>query len=76
MKPPSIHIRALFTWLAIYPLVALGFITVVPLLGPLHPLLKAFVLTLIVVPLSVYILVPNFLKAYQKLAARNSKNSN
>ena len=75
MKPPSIHIRALFTWLAIYPLVALGFVTVVPLLGPVHPLLKAFVLTLIVVPLAVYLVVPNFLKAYQKLAARNNKKN-
>jgi len=53
MKPPSIHVRALITWLAIFPLVTLGFLTVIPLMGTAHPILKVFVLTLIVVPLAV-----------------------
>lgn len=74
MKPPSIHIRALITWLAIFPLVSLGFLTIVPLMGDAHPLLKVFVLTLMVVPLAVYVVVPNLMKVYGKLAARNAKN--
>jgi antibiotic biosynthesis monooxygenase (ABM) superfamily enzyme len=76
MKPPSIHIRALITWLAIFPLVSLGFLTVVPLMGSAHPLLKVFVLTLIVVPLAVYLVVPNLMKVYFKLAAKRASNSN
>lgn len=72
MKPPSIHIRAVITWLAIFPLVSLGFYTVVPLMGNAHPLLKVLVLTLMVVPLAVYIVVPNIMKLYFYLAAKRS----
>jgi antibiotic biosynthesis monooxygenase (ABM) superfamily enzyme len=74
MKPPSIHIRALITWLAIFPLVTLGFLTIIPLMGSAHPILKVFVLTLVVVPLAVYLVVPNLMKAYQKLVAVKGKN--
>ena len=70
MKPPSIHVRALITWLAIFPLVTLGFLTVIPLMGNAHPILKVFVLTLIVVPLAVYIVVPNLMKLFGFLAAK------
>jgi antibiotic biosynthesis monooxygenase (ABM) superfamily enzyme len=71
MKPPSVHVRAVITWLAIFPLVSLGFLTVVPLMGSAHPILKVFVLTLIVVPLAVYLVVPNLMKLYQRLASKN-----
>lgn len=74
MKPPSIHIRALITWLAIFPLVTLGFLTIIPLMGSAHPILKVFVLTLVVVPLAVYLVVPNLMKAYQNLVAVKGKN--
>ena len=74
MKPPSVHVRALITWLAIFPLVSLGFYTVIPLMGNAHPLLKVFVLTLVVVPLAVYLVVPNLMKAYAALATRWAKN--
>jgi antibiotic biosynthesis monooxygenase (ABM) superfamily enzyme len=70
MKQPSIHVRAIITWLAIFPLVSLGFVTIVPAMGDAHPLLKVFVLTLIVVPLAVYLVVPNLMKAYSKLASK------
>ena len=73
MKPPSIHVRAFITWLAIFPLVSLGFLTIIPLMGAAHPLLKVFVLTLIVVPLAVYVVVPNLMKAYGAIAAKRSK---
>jgi antibiotic biosynthesis monooxygenase (ABM) superfamily enzyme len=61
---PSIHIRAFATWIVIFPLVALGLTVLGPLLGTLHPVLKAFILTAIIVPLAVYLLVPNLLKLY------------
>ena len=70
MAPPSVHKRALITWLAIFPLVSLGFITIVPAMGEAHPILKVFVLTLVVVPLAVYIVVPNLMKLAGKLAAK------
>jgi len=39
-------------------------------MGNSHPLLKVFVLTLVVVPLAVYVVVPNLMKAYQRLFAK------
>jgi antibiotic biosynthesis monooxygenase (ABM) superfamily enzyme len=72
MKPPSIHIRALITWLAIFPLVSIGFYTVIPMMGGLHPLLKVLVLTLLVVPVSVYLVVPNLMKIYFAVAKRQA----
>ncbi len=61
---PSIHIRAAATWIVIFPLVALGLAFLGPIMGTLHPVLKAFVLTVIIVPLAVYVLVPQLLKLY------------
>ncbi len=75
MKPPSVHIRALITWLAIFPLVSIGFYTVIPLMAGAHPLLKVLVLTLLVVPAAVYLVVPNLIKVYFKLAARSRSKS-
>lgn len=72
MKPPSVHMRAVITWLAIFPLVSLGFLTIVPLMGTAHPILKVFVLTLVVVPLAVYVVVPNLMKLFAKLAAKRA----
>jgi antibiotic biosynthesis monooxygenase (ABM) superfamily enzyme len=73
MKQQSIHVRALITWLAIFPLVTIGFLTIIPLMGTANTILKVFVLTLIVVPLAVYLIVPNLMKVYGKIAARNNK---
>jgi antibiotic biosynthesis monooxygenase (ABM) superfamily enzyme len=60
------------TWLAIFPLVTLGFLTIVPAMGDAHPILKVFVLTLVVVPLAVYLVVPNLMKLAGKLAGKRS----
>jgi antibiotic biosynthesis monooxygenase (ABM) superfamily enzyme len=51
-------------------LVSLGFLTIVPLMGDAHPILKVFVLTLAVVPLAVYLVVPNLMKLHQRIAAK------
>ena len=67
MKPPSIHVRAFITWLAIFPLVSLGFLTIVPAMGDAHPLLKVFVLTLVFVPLAVYLVVPTLMKLFAQI---------
>jgi antibiotic biosynthesis monooxygenase (ABM) superfamily enzyme len=56
--------------LAIFPLVTLGFLTIVPAMGDAHPILKVLVLTLFVVPLAVYLVVPNLMKLAGRLAAK------
>jgi len=69
-KPVSVHIRAFATWLVIFPLVALGLTFLGPALGTVHPVLKAFILTIIIVPLAVYLLVPNLLALYEKMTEK------
>ena len=72
-RQPSVHVRAFITWLAIYPLVSLGFLTILPMMGDAHPLLKVFVLTLVVVPLAVYLVVPNLFRAFHAITVARSK---
>jgi multisubunit Na+/H+ antiporter MnhC subunit len=43
-----------------------------PALGNMHPILKALILTLIVVPLAVYLIVPRLLGLYVKLTRKKS----
>ena len=68
--PPSVHVRAVITWLAIFPLVALGMLALAPFSESWHPVLRAFVLTLIVVPLAVYLVVPQLMRGYGALRRR------
>lgn len=70
MKPPSIHVRAFLTWLAIFPLVLLCFVTVLPLMNEAPTVLRVVVLTLIVVPSAVYVVVPNLMRIYLRLTAK------
>jgi hypothetical protein len=55
---PSIHVRVALTWLAIVPLVAVGLTATAPFTVSWDPVLRAFVLTLVVVPLAVSLVVP------------------
>ncbi|WP_350350066.1 hypothetical protein ABIQ69_03450 [Agromyces sp. G08B096] len=70
VTPPSVHVRAVVTWLAIFPLVSLGMLALAPISESWHPVLRAFVLTLVVVPLAVYVVVPKLLGAYGALRRR------
>ena len=67
MKPPSTHIRAIITWLAIFPLVAIGMTALAPISEGWHPVVRALVLTVVVVPLAVYLVVPQLLRGYAAL---------
>lgn len=67
--PPSIHARAVITWLAIFPLVTLGFFAIEPFAADWNPVLRALVLSLVVVPVAVYLVVPQLMKGYAKLRA-------
>ena len=42
--PPSVHARAVITWIAIFPLVTLGFFAIAPFANDWNPVLRALVL--------------------------------
>lgn len=71
--PLNVHERAVITWIAIFPLVALGLVFLVPLMGTLPMVLKALFLTIIIVPLAVYLVVPNLIKLYVKIRGAAKK---
>jgi antibiotic biosynthesis monooxygenase (ABM) superfamily enzyme len=73
--PPSIHVRAVITWTAIFPLVALGMTAVAPLTEGWHPVLRALVLTLVVVPVAVYLVLPRLFAGYGALVRRRRSRS-
>jgi antibiotic biosynthesis monooxygenase (ABM) superfamily enzyme len=70
VAPPSVHMRAVITWLAIFPLVAIGMLVIAPFSESWHPVLRAFVLTLVVVPVAVYLVVPQLMRGYAALRRR------
>jgi antibiotic biosynthesis monooxygenase (ABM) superfamily enzyme len=70
IAPPSVHVRAAITWLAIFPLVAIGMMLMAPFTESWHPVLRALVLTLVVVPLAVYLVVPRMMRTYAGLRRR------
>lgn len=71
--PPTVHVRAALTWLAIFPLVAIGMTVMAPMTADWHPVLRAFVLTLVVVPLAVYLVVPRLMGLYGRMRARRNR---
>jgi antibiotic biosynthesis monooxygenase (ABM) superfamily enzyme len=66
---PSIHVRAALTWLAIFPLVAIGITAMAPFTVGWDPVVRAFLLTLVVVPLAVYLVVPWLMSIYDPYLA-------
>ncbi|WP_102191841.1 hypothetical protein [Microbacterium aurantiacum] len=69
-RPPSVHVRAIITWLAIFPLVTLGLFAIAPFAEGWNPVLRAFALTIVVVPVAVYLVVPQLMRAYGALVRR------
>ncbi|WP_146073423.1 hypothetical protein [Cryobacterium sp. N22] len=68
--PPSVHARAVITWIAIFPLVTLGFFAIAPFAADWNPVLRAFVLSIVVVPVAVYLVVPQLMRAYGAIRTR------
>lgn len=64
----SVHVRAVITWCAIFPMVAIGMTAMGPFTQQWHPVLRALVLTLVVVPLAVYLVVPRLLRLQSRLS--------
>lgn len=71
-QQPSVHVRALITWLAIFPLVAIALMATAPLVEGWHPILRSLVLTVIVVPMAVYLVVPRLFAGYGALMRRRN----
>ncbi|GGF32899.1 hypothetical protein [Subtercola lobariae] len=64
---PSVHVRAIITWVAIFPMAAIG-MTILTIFAPTWPpVLKALVLTAFVVPTAVYLAVPRLLRIHSKM---------
>ncbi|MGO4433077.1 hypothetical protein AB4Y88_07215 [Paenarthrobacter sp. RAF9] len=72
---PSVHMRALITWLAIFPLVSIGMLLLGPFMEPWHPVLRALVLTAFVVPTAVYLVVPRMLAGHGALSRKAVERS-
>ena len=66
---PSIHVHAVLTWLAIFPLVAIGITVMAPFTVGWDPMLRVFVLTLVTVALAVYVVVPWLFRVYDRYLA-------
>ncbi|WP_159708132.1 hypothetical protein [Arthrobacter sp. 18067] len=72
---PSVHTRALITWLAIFPLVSLGMLLLGPVMEPWHPVLRALLLTALVVPAAVYVVVPRLMAGHGALSRKAVERS-
>jgi len=70
----SVHVRALVTWLAIFPLVAVGMSLLSFVADDWPPVLRALVLTGVVVPLTVYQIVPRLLLHARAVAFRDGRS--
>jgi antibiotic biosynthesis monooxygenase (ABM) superfamily enzyme len=66
---PSVHVRAVATWVVIFPLAAVGLSTMNALSLDWPPVLGALVLTAVVVPTAVYFAVPRTLLTYARISA-------
>lgn len=67
IAPPSIHLRALFTWMAVYTMLMATQFALGPTLIPLPMPVRTLVVTAIVVPTVVYALVPTILRVHATL---------
>ena len=68
--PPSVNVRALLTWIAIFPLVSIGMWLTGPFTADWHPVLRALALTVFIVPLAVYVVMPRLMALYGRLRTR------
>ncbi|MFI6154833.1 hypothetical protein ACIBCA_19325 [Kitasatospora sp. NPDC051170] len=67
---PSVHRRALLTWLAVYPSITAAFLLLGPYLGGLPVPLRTLAMTAVVVPVVVYGVMPLLMKANARIARR------
>jgi antibiotic biosynthesis monooxygenase (ABM) superfamily enzyme len=66
----SVHVRAVVTWAAIFPMAALGMKVIADVAPGWDPVLRALVLTAVVVPTAVYLAVPRLLFLYARVTGK------
>jgi antibiotic biosynthesis monooxygenase (ABM) superfamily enzyme len=69
----TVHTRAVITWIAIFPMVAIGMSLLGAFAPGWPPILRALVLTAVVVPTAVYVIVPRLLLLRSKLISTHRK---
>ncbi|GIG21703.1 hypothetical protein Cch01nite_24270 [Cellulomonas chitinilytica] len=72
-RPPSVHRRALLTWVAVYPTITVALLLLRPLIHGLPVVLQTLVLTAVVVPPVVYVVIPALARLDARLARRRSR---
>ncbi|MGQ4486824.1 hypothetical protein ACN6LM_003837 [Streptomyces sp. SAS_281] len=70
---PSVHMRALLTWIAVFAALTVVQLLVGPYVKGFPMLLRTLVITGIVVPAVVYALVPNLLKVRATVLRRRAE---
>lgn len=70
MKPPNKFKMALLVWCAIYPTVTLIFFVLGDFLATQHPLVRTLIVTVILVPLMVFVFLPFIMKRFGKWLAK------
>lgn len=71
----SVHVRAMVTWAAIFPMAAVGMNVIADLAPAWNPVLRALVLTAVVVPTAVYFAVPRLLVLFGRVTGRSRRRS-
>ncbi|MFC4908689.1 hypothetical protein [Actinomadura gamaensis] len=71
--PPSLHLRAFFTWLAVYSMIMAVQLVLGPVLLPLPLPVRTLALTAIVVPTVVYVLLPALLRTHAAVRRRSTR---
>ena len=69
-SPPSKHQLALMIWLAVFPTLTLINLAFGDWLGPLHPVLRTFVLATVAVPIVIYGIMPHLHRLRGQLLTR------
>jgi antibiotic biosynthesis monooxygenase (ABM) superfamily enzyme len=64
MKQPNKFKMALLVWCAIYPTVTAIFFVLGDFLATIHPMLRTLVVTVILVPLMVFVYLPSINKRF------------
>ncbi|NUW37019.1 hypothetical protein HTZ77_37300 [Nonomuraea sp. SMC257] len=73
--PPSVHHRALLTWLAVYSMIMAVQSLLGGVLAPLPMPLRTLIVTGIVVPTVVYLLMPVLLRAHARMWRKGRRPS-
>jgi antibiotic biosynthesis monooxygenase (ABM) superfamily enzyme len=70
VRAPSVHVRAVITWLAIYPTVTLAMALLGDVTARLPLPVRTLILTVVVVPVAVYGVVPALVRLHARVTRR------